>query len=189
MPRPTATSTPEQEVGPYYIPDELLRSDIAEGRPGVPLELRLGLLDSRSCQPLANAAVDVWHCDALGLSYSGFTEQSLRGGGPGGPGGRGFGGPAGPGGRGCGGPPPDGEMGPPPVNRPTDKQTFCRGIQISDRSGIVTFKTMFPGFYQGRTNHIHFKVRLDGEAAERTYKAGHTSHTGQISLTKTPASS
>lgn len=36
----------------------------------------------------------------------------------------------------------------------------------------------------GRTNHIHFKVRLGGHTGEadghRTYLSGHTSHIGQV---------
>lgn len=162
----------EQETGPYYIANELLRSDIAEGKPGVPLSVRLVVLDANICQPLPNAVVDIWHCDALGL-YSGFTKQNPMG--PGGP-------PPGfdpqhprnrPG-------PPEGRIGPPPQNHPTDQLTFLRGIQISDGNGAVSFRTIFPGCYMGRTNHIHFKVRVGGQAAERSYRAGHTSHTGQV---------
>lgn len=74
---------PEQEVGPYYVADELLRSNITEQKPGVPLALRIAVLDARTCKPLPNAAIDIWHCDALGL-YSGFTKQNPMG--PGGPG-------------------------------------------------------------------------------------------------------
>jgi hypothetical protein len=100
----------EQEVGPYYVAGEMLRSEIAEGKAGVPLSLRIMVLDARSCKPLANAAIDLWHCDAGG-QYSGFTKQN-----PTGPGGPGFGGPPpgfhpnhpGPPGGG-----PDGRMGPP----------------------------------------------------------------------------
>lgn len=170
--QPTAcTLMPEQEVGPFYIADELVRADIREGKAGFPLELRIAIQDTRTCKPLANAAIDLWHCDALGL-YSGFTAMSEMGG-PGGPEGRGRG--RGPG---RGGPPPDG--GGPPAMQPTDKQTFCRGIQLTDKDGVATFTTVFPGFYQGRTNHIHFKVRIDGRATERTYEAGHTSHIGQV---------
>ncbi|MGA8029144.1 MAG: intradiol ring-cleavage dioxygenase [Bryobacteraceae bacterium] len=163
---------PEQEVGPYYVSDELLRSNIVEGKPGVPLSLRLVVLHAEDCKPLPNVAVDLWHCDALGL-YSGFTKQNPMG--PGGP-------PPGfdpehprnhPG-------PPEGMMGPPPQNSPTDKLTFLRGIQLSDAEGVVVFQTVFPGFYMGRTNHIHFKVRVGGEKAGRSYGAGHTSHVGQI---------
>jgi protocatechuate 3,4-dioxygenase beta subunit len=171
--------TPEQEVGPYYVADELLRSNIVEGKPGIPLELRIAVLDARTCKPLPNAAIDIWHCDALGL-YSGYTAQNPMG--PGGP-------PLGS----QGGPPPDFDpqhphnhpgppegFGPPPENHPTDKLTFLRGIQITAPDGSVTFRTVFPGFYMGRTNHIHFKVRLDGSVANKTYAAGHTSHNGQI---------
>jgi len=151
---------PEQEQGPFYLADELVRSNIVEGKPGLALSLHIVVMDVRSCTPLANAAVDIWHCDALGL-YSGFTKQNLMG---------------------PGGPPPGGQrgMGPPPENHPSDALTFLRGIQLTDSNGAVTFQTIFPGYYMGRTNHIHFKVRLGGGESQRTYQAGHTSHTGQI---------
>ena len=38
--------TPEQTEGPYYIGSEKLRRDITEGRPGVPLVLRLRVVDA-----------------------------------------------------------------------------------------------------------------------------------------------
>ena len=38
----------EQQVGPYYVAEELLRSDISEGKPGVPLSLRIVLLDAHT---------------------------------------------------------------------------------------------------------------------------------------------
>ncbi len=174
---------PQQEEGPYYVARELFRSSIVEGKPGVPLSLRILVLDARTCEPLSNAAVDVWHCDALGL-YSGFTKENPMGpGGPGGPGGSG----------GLGGPPPGFDpqhpgnrpgppetMGPPPENHPTDNLTFLRGIQLTGVGGAVSFRTVFPGFYMGRTNHIHFKVRVGGQAEGTSYEAGHTSHNGQI---------
>ena len=177
----------EQEEGPYYVEDELVRSNIVEGKPGVPLSLRLVVLDARTCKPLQNAAVDIWHCDAEGI-YSGYTQQSrMQGGPPGGPDG-----PDGPGGPNGGPPPgfdpqhpgdrpgPPGGMGRPPKNNPTDKFTFLRGIQITGADGSVNFQTVFPGFYQGRTNHIHFKVREGGQVSSKTYTAGHTAHTGQL---------
>ncbi len=47
-------------------------------------------------------------------------------------------------------------------------QKFLRGYQITDANGSVEFTTIYPGWYQGRTVHIHYKVRLfDG--ATRTY--------------------
>ena len=63
---------------------------------------------------------------------------------------------------------------------PTDKLTFLRGVQITGADGAVTYETIFPGFYHGRINHIHFKVRLGGHLSGQTYAAGHTSHVGQV---------
>jgi protocatechuate 3,4-dioxygenase beta subunit len=39
-----------------------------------------------------------------------------------------------------------------------ENENFLRGVQIADRSGNVTFKTIFPGHYPGRWPHIHFEV-------------------------------
>jgi len=39
-------------------------------------------------------------------------------------------------------------------------QTFLRGVQTTDTNGQVTFATIFPGWYQGRATHIHFRVYL-----------------------------
>jgi protocatechuate 3,4-dioxygenase beta subunit len=125
---------PEQALGPYYLADELVRSDIREGKPGVPLKLLLQVVDASTCQPLSDAAVDVWHCDAAG-AYSGFGGDSHR---------------------------------------------FLRGIQITDRTGLAEFHTIFPGCYPGRTNHIHFQVRTAGAVAGETYSGGHIAHTGQV---------
>lgn len=67
------TLTPELTEGPFYLDLDRLRRDITEGRPGVPLTLRTTVVDSRSCAAIADAAVDIWHCDAVG-AYSGFGE-------------------------------------------------------------------------------------------------------------------
>src|SRR5262245_53288445 len=40
----------------------------------------------------------------------------------------------------------------------TTGQTFLRGTQITDAAGRVTFTTIYPGWYPGRTTHIHFRV-------------------------------
>lgn len=40
-------------------------------------------------------------------------------------------------------------------------QKFLRGYQITDASGGVQFTTIYPGWYQGRAVHIHFKVRTN----------------------------
>jgi protocatechuate 3,4-dioxygenase beta subunit len=41
----------------------------------------------------------------------------------------------------------------------TSGQTYLRGYQLTDSSGVVTFKTIFPGWYSGRTIHIHVMIR------------------------------
>src|SRR5205814_677685 len=38
---------------------------------------------------------------------------------------------------------------------------FLRGYQISDTGGLVQFSTIYPGWYQGRAVHIHFKIRTN----------------------------
>lgn len=39
-------------------------------------------------------------------------------------------------------------------------QDFLRGYQLTNGHGNVRFRTIYPGWYQGRTVHIHFRVRL-----------------------------
>ena len=181
---PSCTLTAEQEVGPYYIQNQILRPNITEDRPGLPLKLRVALVDAKSCRPLPNAALDIWHCDALGV-YSGFAAGAD---GPGGPGRRGPRGadsfgfvpgmppPPGPGMDGPGGP----GGSPPPESRITDASRFLRGIQLTDHEGIAEFTTLYPGWYAGRAIHIHLKVHLGGHGEGGKYAGGHVSHTGQL---------
>jgi len=115
--------SPETTEGPYYFDPALLRGDITEDKSGVPLELRLQVVDA-NCVPIAGARVDIWHCDAQG-NYSGYATQGS-----------------------------DGTL-------DTTGETFLRGTQSTDDSGIVAFTTIYPGWYRGRTTHIHYKVFLD----------------------------
>ena len=69
--------TPQAVEGPFYFDPHLQRSDVTEGRPGVPLVLRMTVLDVGPCTPLTGARVDIWSAGADG-EYSGYT------GGPGG---------------------------------------------------------------------------------------------------------
>lgn len=43
----------------------------------------------------------------------------------------------------------------------TDDGTYLRGAQTTDASGIAKFTTIFPGWYVGRTTHIHVKVHVN----------------------------
>lgn len=51
----------------------------------------------------------------------------------------------------------------------TREKKFLRGYQVSDARGGVEFLTIYPGWYPGRTPHIHFKVRLYA-GSRRTYE-------------------
>ena len=41
----------------------------------------------------------------------------------------------------------------------TSGETWLRGYQITDATGLATFKTIIPGWYAGRTTHIHLRLR------------------------------
>ena len=51
----------------------------------------------------------------------------------------------------------------PPGSEPSTDSTFLRGAQVTNADGIVEFKTVYPGWYQGRTVHIHAKVHIDNQ--------------------------
>jgi protocatechuate 3,4-dioxygenase beta subunit len=55
---------------------------------------------------------------------------------------------------------------------PQTKTRYLRGHQRSDALGKASFLTIFPGWYRGRTPHIHMKVHVGG--ADRVV------HTGQV---------
>src|SRR5438270_5276760 len=48
--------------------------------------------------------------------------------------------------------------------------TFMRGIQRANAKGLALFQTVYPGWYRGRTVHIHVKVHIGGNVV----------HTGQL---------
>ena len=138
--------TPEVTEGPFYVALEKIRRDITEGRPGVPLTLKIRVIDVKRCRPIHSAAVDIWHCDAGGL----YSDESSNG---------------------------------------TAGQTFLRGVQLTNRKGYATFRTVYPGHYTGRATHIHMKVHIGGKARGGTLRGGHVSHTGQLFFAESANSS
>ncbi|MEP7291054.1 MAG: intradiol ring-cleavage dioxygenase [Chloroflexota bacterium] len=53
------------------------------------------------------------------------------------------------------------------VNDPgfdTSDENWLRGYQATDAYGNAEFVTVYPGWYSGRTVHIHFKIRTEPEA-------------------------
>ncbi|MFO7325057.1 MAG: hypothetical protein DIU62_004995 [Pseudomonadota bacterium] len=148
--RPSPTDRAGQ--GPFFIHDgerdddvSLFRQDIRgrydpEAEPGTEMQLHLRVLrgGSAGCSasPLAGVEVYVWHCDAQGY-YSGFGDP--------------------------------GEQNPdepyrfrPGPNDLKNNTRFCRGAGISDEDGVVSFRSIFPGWYNGRDVHVHVMVLQRG---------------------------
>ncbi len=65
--------------------------------------------------------------------------------------------------------------------------TFLRGIQKTDVDGVAQFESLFPGFYTGRTNHIHVMVHANAtEYANKTLgNEVYASHVGQAFFDQT----
>lgn len=130
---PKCIVSPEQTEGPYFVDEKLNRSDIrfdptdSKMKNGVPLQLtlRVSSVGNTGCTPIADAIVDIWHCDALGV-YSDVTDRRFD----------------------------------------TVGKKFLRGYQVTDNNGTVQFITIYPGWYQGRTVHIHFKVRTAANSGQ-----------------------
>jgi protocatechuate 3,4-dioxygenase beta subunit len=70
--------TVEQEEGPFYVDLGKVRSNVVEDQAGVPLDLTIRVIDPERCVPVANAAVDIWQCNAYGV-YSDESSESTVG--------------------------------------------------------------------------------------------------------------
>lgn len=132
--------TSRQVEGPFYFPSPE-RRDIREDRKGLEMNLRMQVVRHPDCTPIEGAIVEVWHTDADG-AYSGYPAEIahdiwktflLVG---------------------KHGEKRNGEYHVDPVQ----ESRFLRGLQRTDATGWVTFNTIFPGWYEGRVPHIHFKV-------------------------------
>ena len=125
---PSCVVVPELTEGPYYVNENLDRSDIridtSNGSTSkgavLTLDWVVSQVDGNACIPLEGVLVDVWHCDAEG-NYSDVG----------------------------------GEQG----------HDYLRGYQHTDASGKARIVTIYPGWYQGRAVHIHFKIRTDANAS------------------------
>ncbi|KAF2144677.1 uncharacterized protein K452DRAFT_325182 [Aplosporella prunicola CBS 121167] len=65
---------PEATQGPYYVTGEYFRQNITETQLGVPLYLDIQVIDTNTCEPLPQVAMDFWHCNATGV-YSGINAN------------------------------------------------------------------------------------------------------------------
>ncbi|KAI0593158.1 aromatic compound dioxygenase [Biscogniauxia sp. FL1348] len=66
--------SPDVTEGPFYVEGELVRRDIVDGQPGVPLHLKIRVKDFATCADVSGALVEVWHANALG-TYSGTGAE------------------------------------------------------------------------------------------------------------------
>lgn len=122
------------EEGPFFLEDIDFRSDIRDGQPGQNLRLEFEVFDVVRCEPLPDALVQLWHCNAFGY-YSGYADLD-----------------------------PDSlfqseSLGNHVPAHSADR--FLRGAQLSDENGKCQFLTIYPGWYYGRTVHIHAKVHFN----------------------------
>ncbi|KIY74330.1 aromatic compound dioxygenase [Cylindrobasidium torrendii FP15055 ss-10] len=150
---------PDTVVGPYFVDGELYRRDVTEGEPGVPLYLDIGVLDMDTCEPLENAFIDMWHCNASGTysGYTGINPDTVEA--------------------------YDGECVTVRADGTTDDTTFLRGFTKTDASGIAEFLSIFPGYYSSRTTHIHITVHVNGTISEdgtNTLASSSIQHVGQL---------
>lgn len=117
---------------------------------GIPLVLRLTIVDAMTGQPVTGAVVDIWHCNARG-AYSGWSKVD-----------------------------PDKEVDVDAIGSipRTDDDTYLRGGQFTDLQGVVRFTTIYPGFYAGRALHIHVAVRIT--AGNNYLEERHVAWVGQL---------
>jgi protocatechuate 3,4-dioxygenase beta subunit len=152
VPMCTASKTDGAGQGPFFIHDKEVADDIdffrqdIRGRynmtaePGIELQLHLRILSSKSTtcnmMPVADADIYIWHTDAQGY-YSGFGNPGDQ-------------------------KPDEPYAGVPGQNDLDNPDRFCRGAQVTDANGVVSFRSIFPGWYNGRDLHIHFVALKKG---------------------------
>lgn len=129
--------TPELTIGPYFVDENLERSDVRQGTgsdtafiaDALPLYLTINVAGTLTagCPAIEGVQIDIWHCHAGGL----YSDEQANG---------------------------------------TVGQTWLRGYQITDANGNVSFTTIYPGWYSGRTIHIHVMARYYDSAGNTTYQ-------------------
>jgi protocatechuate 3,4-dioxygenase beta subunit len=172
VPTCAASNTDGAGQGPFFIHDaerdddvSLIRQDIRgrydeSAEPGTELQLHLRILDARTedCEaaPVAGIEVYIWHTDAQGY-YSGFGEPGDQ-------------------------EPDEPYAGTPNQNDLLNTSRFCRGVQVTDADGVVSFRSIFPGWYNGRDVHIHLVALRPGSASRgrETYTGGEHIFTTQF---------
>jgi len=166
------TKTDGAGQGPFFIHElekmddiSLYRQDIRgqynpSAEKGVDMELYVRLIDKTKSDaacgtmvPVPDIDVYIWHTDGQGY-YSGFgtrggTDEQK---------------------------PDTPYSGTPSTTQLDNTDRFLRGVQTTDEDGVVSFRSIFPGWYNGRALHIHFVAFKQGSTS-----AGRVSYTDQNS--------
>lgn len=150
-----ASRTDGAGQGPFYIHNgekdddvDLFRQDIRgryneDAEEGTEMHLHLRVLQSGGANctqnPVSDVEVYIWHTDGQGY-YSGFGNPGDQ-------------------------KPDDPYAGVPGQNDLDNSERFCRGAAITDSNGVVSFRSIFPGWYNGRDVHIHFVALQKGSTS------------------------
>jgi protocatechuate 3,4-dioxygenase beta subunit len=141
-PGPTCVVWKDATMGPCHS-NTYHRQEMSEGIVGLPTRLELLVVDA-SCNPIDGAIVEVWHASPDGLYSAAPTVEAS-------------------------------DIGYDAAHGSDLNSGFCTGnaqkalsagwfraYQKAGADGRVTFDTVFPGWYMGRTIHIHFRVTVGG---------------------------
>jgi protocatechuate 3,4-dioxygenase beta subunit len=163
VPACSASATDGAGQGPFFIHNrergddiDIFRQDIRgryrqDAEPGTEMQLHLRILEAggATCgaSPVSGVEVYVWHTDAQGF-YSGFGEPGEQ--------------------------QPDlPYRGRPNQNDLDNTDRFCRGAGVTDANGVVSFRSIFPGWYNGRDIHLHVMIlRRGSHALGRSFYRG-----------------
>lgn len=139
-PGTTCTVWKDATSGPCHS-NTYHRKDATEGLVGLPTRLELLIVDA-SCNPVPNAIVEIWHCSPTGVYSAAPTVEAS-------------------------------DIGYDAAHATDLNNGFCTGgnaaaqvagwfraYQQAGADGRVTFDTLYPGWYAGRTVHIHFRVTV-----------------------------
>jgi protocatechuate 3,4-dioxygenase beta subunit len=125
------------------VEGELVRKDLTDGQPGLPLHLKIRVKDIATCKDVQNVFVEVWRklphrCLALLYTFSYLQGLTI--------------------------PTDANATGTYSGTGDLHGQTFGRGLQKTDDMGVVSFDTIFPGHYSGRASHVHVAVHVNAQA-------------------------
>jgi protocatechuate 3,4-dioxygenase beta subunit len=66
---------PEVTIGPYYVLGEYVRSKLTESQKGIPMHLEMQFINVKTCKPVQDLLVDIWHVNSTG-TYSGIASEA-----------------------------------------------------------------------------------------------------------------